>query len=81
MAVSKPPQMASIAWDWNYRQLADSFASAFLGSKTRRLGASHLFRIKQGDNETLKSFLERFDKDVFRVEGCSDDTLMVQEAA
>ena len=60
----------------SYRQLADSFASAFLGSKTRRMGTSHLFRIKQGDNETLKSFLERFDKAVVRVEGCSDDTMM-----
>ena len=37
-----------------FKQLVDSFAAAFLGSKTRKLGASHLFGIKQGETETLK---------------------------
>ncbi|GMN33240.1 hypothetical protein TIFTF001_041858 [Ficus carica] len=31
-----------------FKQLADAFAAAFLSSKTRKLGASHLFGIKQG---------------------------------
>ncbi|GMN69159.1 hypothetical protein TIFTF001_038210 [Ficus carica] len=30
-----------------FKQLADAFAAAFLSSKTRKLGASHLFGIKQ----------------------------------
>ena len=59
-----------------FKQLADSFAKAFLGSKARRLGASHLFGIKQGETETLISFLERFDKALIQVESLPDDTLI-----
>ncbi|GMN47901.1 hypothetical protein TIFTF001_017091 [Ficus carica] len=59
-----------------FKQLADAFAAAFLGSKTRKLGASHLFGIKQGETETLKKYLERFDKAVVQVESCSDNTLI-----
>ena len=63
---------ATRQWYWRlvpgsigcFKQLADSFAAAFLGSKTRKLGASHLFGIKQGEAETLKKYLERFDKAV-----------------
>ena len=59
-----------------FKQLADSFAAAFLGPKTRKLGASHLFGIKQGEAETLKKYLERFDKAVVQVDSCTDDTLI-----
>ncbi|GMN75006.1 hypothetical protein TIFTF001_053968, partial [Ficus carica] len=59
----------------SFQQLASSFSAAFLGSRTRKLGASHLFSIKQRENETLKKYLERFDKAVVQVENCSDDTL------
>ncbi|GMN63035.1 hypothetical protein TIFTF001_032110 [Ficus carica] len=47
-----------------FKQLADSFAATFLSSKTRKLGASHLFGIKQGEFETLEKYLERFDRAV-----------------
>ncbi|GMN53227.1 hypothetical protein TIFTF001_022359 [Ficus carica] len=43
----------------SFQQLASSFSAAFLGSRTRKLGASHLFGIKQRENETLKKYLER----------------------
>ncbi|GMN29028.1 hypothetical protein TIFTF001_044306 [Ficus carica] len=59
----------------SFQQLASSFSAAFLGSRTRKLGASHLFSIKQRESETLKKYLERFDKAVVQVENCSDDTL------
>ncbi|GMN52758.1 hypothetical protein TIFTF001_021899 [Ficus carica] len=59
-----------------FKQLADSFAAKFLGSKTGKLGASHLFGIKQGEAETLKKYLERFDKAIVQVESCTDDTLI-----
>ncbi|GMN63872.1 hypothetical protein TIFTF001_032942 [Ficus carica] len=47
-----------------FKQLADSFAAAFLGSKIRKLRASYLFGIKQGEAEILKKCLKRFDKAV-----------------
>ncbi|GMN70209.1 hypothetical protein TIFTF001_039254 [Ficus carica] len=59
-----------------FKQLADAFAAAFLSSKTRKLGASHLFGIKQGETEALKKYLERFDRAVVQVESCTDETLM-----
>ena len=59
-----------------FKQLANSFATAFLSSKTRKLGASHLYGIKQGETEMLKKYLERFDKAVVQVEICTDDTLI-----
>ncbi|GMN49779.1 hypothetical protein TIFTF001_018933 [Ficus carica] len=60
----------------SFQQLASSFSAAFLGSRTRKLGASHLFGIKQRENETLKKYLERFDKAVVQAENCTDDTLI-----
>ncbi|GMN69014.1 hypothetical protein TIFTF001_038062 [Ficus carica] len=42
----------------------------------RKLGASHIFGIKQGETETLKKYLERFDKAIVQVEDCMDDTLI-----
>ncbi|GMN40212.1 hypothetical protein TIFTF001_009433 [Ficus carica] len=59
-----------------FKQLADAFAASFLSSKTRKLGASHLFGIKQGETEALKKYLERFDRAVVQVESCTDETLM-----
>ncbi|GMN19976.1 hypothetical protein TIFTF001_045266 [Ficus carica] len=59
-----------------FKQLADAFAAAFLSSKTRKLGASHLFGIKRGETEALKKYLERFDRAVVQVESCTDETLM-----
>ncbi|GMN47963.1 hypothetical protein TIFTF001_017147 [Ficus carica] len=59
-----------------FKQLADAFAAAFLSSKTRKLGASHLFGVKQGETEALKKYLERFDRAVVQVESCTDETLM-----
>ena len=60
----------------SFRQLASSFSAAFLASRTRKLETSHLFSIKQGENEALKKYLERFDKAVMQVENCTDDTLI-----
>ncbi|GMN69810.1 hypothetical protein TIFTF001_038854 [Ficus carica] len=75
---------AASQWYWRlapgsigcFKQLADAFAAAFLSSKTRKLGASHLFGIKQGETEALKKYLERFDRAVVQVESCTNETLM-----
>ncbi|GMN61366.1 hypothetical protein TIFTF001_030447 [Ficus carica] len=74
---------AARQWYWrlppasidSFQQLVSSFLATFLGSRTRKLGDSHLFSIKQHENETLKRYLERFDKAVVQVEDCTDDTL------
>ncbi|GMN38330.1 hypothetical protein TIFTF001_007563 [Ficus carica] len=59
-----------------FKQQADAFAATFLSSKTRKLGAFHLFGVKQGEMEALKKYLERFDRAVVQVESCTDKTLM-----
>lgn len=59
-----------------FGQLVDFFSAAFLGLKTRKLGASHLLGIKQGEAETLKKYLERFHKAVMQVDNCTNDTLI-----
>ncbi|GMN52480.1 hypothetical protein TIFTF001_021628 [Ficus carica] len=64
-----------------FKQLANAFATAFLGSRTRKLEASHRFGIKQGEAETLKKYLERFDKIVVQLESCSDDTLRARSSS
>ena len=60
----------------SFKQLADAFAITFLSSKTRKLEVSHLFGIKQGETESLKKYLEHFNKAVVRVKSCLDDTLI-----
>lgn len=37
---------------------------------------SYLFKIKQGESEPLKEYLNRFDKAIKQVKGYSDDTLI-----
>ena len=59
-----------------FKQLADAFAAAFLGVKTRNMETSYLFGIKQGESEPLKEYLNRFDKAVMQIKSCSDDTLI-----
>ncbi|GMN47281.1 hypothetical protein TIFTF001_016454 [Ficus carica] len=59
-----------------FKQLAKAFATAILSSKTRKLGASHLFGVKQGETEALKKYLERFDRAAVQVESSTDETLM-----
>ncbi|GMN65313.1 hypothetical protein TIFTF001_034389 [Ficus carica] len=51
----------------SFKQLADAFAAAFLGSKTRKMEASHLFGIKQDESEPLKEFFDCFDKAVVQI--------------
>ena len=60
----------------SFKQLADAFTAAFLGSKTQKLDVLYLFGIKQGDSELVKEYLERWDMAVVQIKGCSDDTLI-----
>nr|GMN67054.1 hypothetical protein TIFTF001_036123 [Ficus carica] len=60
----------------SFKQLVDAFATAILGAKTRKMETSYLFRIKQGENEPLKEYLDCFDKAVMQIKSCSDDTLI-----
>ena len=58
------------------RQLYDAFSAAFLNAKTRKKETSYLFRIKQGENEPFKGYLDCFDKAIMQVKNCFDDTLI-----
>ncbi|GMN39713.1 hypothetical protein TIFTF001_008939 [Ficus carica] len=60
----------------SFKQLVDAFATAFLGSKTRKMETSYLFGIKQGESEPFKEYLDRFYKAVMQIKSCSDNTLI-----
>ncbi|GMN46246.1 hypothetical protein TIFTF001_015433 [Ficus carica] len=57
-------------------QLSDAFSAVFFNLKTRKKETLYLFRIKQGENEPLKGYLDRFDKAIMQVKNGSDDTLI-----
>ncbi|GMN22561.1 hypothetical protein TIFTF001_040287 [Ficus carica] len=60
----------------SFKQLADAFSTVFLNAKTLKNETLYLFRIKQGENEPLKEYLDRFHKAIVQVKNCSDDTLI-----
>ncbi|GMN33508.1 hypothetical protein TIFTF001_044803 [Ficus carica] len=85
-AIMASPYPASAARQWyrrlvpesinSFKQLADAFAAAFLGSKTIKMETSYVFGIKQDESEPLKEYLDRFDKAVVQIKSCSDNTLI-----
>ncbi|GMN60403.1 hypothetical protein TIFTF001_029494 [Ficus carica] len=60
----------------SFKQLVDALATAFLGAKTLKVETSYQFRIKHGESEPLKEYLDRFDKAVMQIKSCFDDTLI-----
>ncbi|GMN47624.1 hypothetical protein TIFTF001_016801 [Ficus carica] len=60
----------------SFKLLSDAFSMAFLNAKTGIKETSYLFRIKQGEHEPLKGYLDRFDKPIMQVKNCSDETLI-----
>ncbi|GMN67226.1 hypothetical protein TIFTF001_036284 [Ficus carica] len=50
----------------SFKQLSDAFSAVFLNAKTLKKETSYLFRIKQGENEPLKGYMDRFDKTIMQ---------------
>ena len=67
---SFPTTLKGAAWEWfnklptssidNFEQLSGSFVRHFVGGKRPKRTADHLFIIKQGEKETLRSYVMRF---------------------
>ena len=60
----------------SFWELSDAFSVAFVTSKSRRKDKSHLYAIKQGKDESIKDYMERFTKVMLEVKSCADDTLI-----
>ncbi|GMN58074.1 hypothetical protein TIFTF001_027179 [Ficus carica] len=78
--------LTSTVWQWYRRlnsrsinsfcQLSKAFSVTFLNAKIRKKETSHLYRVKQGKDESLKDYLSRFDKAIIKVKTCTDATLI-----
>lgn len=47
-----------------------------MNAKIWKKETSHLYRVKQGKDESLKDYLSRFDKAIMQVKTCTDATLI-----
>ncbi|KAK8950949.1 hypothetical protein KSP39_PZI004926 [Platanthera zijinensis] len=60
-----------------YEDLRREFMLRFTTSKKRKRESESLFRIKQGVNETLGSYVDRFQEEVTQIQEMSGHTLMM----
>ncbi|XP_050259776.1 uncharacterized protein LOC126704820 [Quercus robur] len=51
----------------NFEQLSNSFVCHFVGGQRQKRPADHLLTIKQGEGESLRSYVKRFNKEVLEV--------------
>ena len=56
----------------SFDQLRAEFISRFIGHRTRKNDKTHLWSLKQGNNESLKSYIRRFTKEINTVERFTD---------
>lgn len=59
---------------FSFRQLSESFISQFVVNKVQWKPARHLYTVKQKENESTKSFLNRFVKEEMSVKDRNDST-------
>ena len=52
----------------SFRELSIAFDSYFIGAKTYRKPSYHLLTIKQGSEESLKSYVQRFNADSLKID-------------
>lgn len=51
----------------NFEQLGNSFVHHFIGGKRLKRPANHLLMTKQGENESLRSYVKRFTREVLKL--------------
>ena len=56
----------------SFTQLSQMFISQFLGVRDHQLPPTHLLSVKKGNDESLKDYIVHFNKEVVRVENCTD---------
>ena len=56
----------------DFEQLSSSFLCHFIGGQHPKRRADHLLTIKQGENETLRSYVKRFTWETLEVDESND---------
>ena len=56
----------------SFRELSIAFVSHFIGARTYRKPSYHLLTIKQGSQETLKSYVQRFNAESLKIDVLDD---------
>ncbi|KAL2236239.1 UNVERIFIED_CONTAM: hypothetical protein Sindi_0815600 [Sesamum indicum] len=59
----------------SYEQLVQKFAFHFASKRKQKRSATHLFTIQQGENESLKSFMGRFNNETLEVQDLRIDMM------
>ena len=52
----------------SFRELSIAFVSHFIGAKTYRKSSYHLLTVKQGSQESLKSYVQRFNAESLKID-------------
>ena len=56
----------------NFEQLGNSFVCHFVGGQCSKRPVDHLLTIRQGEKETLRSYVKRFTREVLEVDEAYD---------
>ena len=56
----------------SFEQLGNSFLRHFVGGQCPRRPADHLLTIKQGEKETLRSYVKRFTQEILEIDEAND---------
>ncbi|XP_059449444.1 uncharacterized protein LOC132180584 [Corylus avellana] len=81
-----PLTLAGVAKEWfarlpvksvdNFKSLGCLFLSQFLATRKRKKNSAYLLSLIQGNDESLKDFMLRFNKEKLAVEGSSEQTIL-----
>ena len=57
---------------YNFEQLSNAFLWHFIGGQHPKRPADHLLTIRQGERETLRSYVKRFTRETLEVDEADD---------
>ena len=79
---SFPTTLKGIAREWftklptssvdNFEQLSNTFLRHFIGGQCPKRPADHLLTIRQGEKETLRSYMKRFTQETLEIDEADD---------
>ncbi|XP_065623555.1 uncharacterized protein LOC136064965 [Quercus suber] len=82
LCCSFPTTLKGVAREWfmklptlsidNFKQLGNSVLHHFIGGQHPKRPADHLFTIREGEKETLRSYIKRFTRETLEVDEAND---------
>ena len=82
-----PTTLKGLAWVWfnkiplnsvsAFEELSKLFVNNFIGGQRHKRSLSNLLTIEQGENESLRSFITRFNREALSVDEMDDKLLLV----